>query len=96
MTISGYLMVMTKVGIAELKARLSHFVKLARRGRVVTVLDRDTPVAQLAPLPHGTQGLSIRSAVPGAPPLGRVPLPPPLELPVDVLELLGEERADRR
>ena len=95
MTISGYLLVMTKVGIAELKARLSHYVKLARRGRVVTVLDRETPVAQLVPLPGGTPGLSIRAAAPGSSPLGRVPLPPPLPLSVDVLDLLREEREDR-
>jgi len=96
MTISGYLLVMTKVGIAELKARLSHYVKLARRGRVVTVLDRETPVAQLVPLPDGTPGLSIRTATPGSPPLGRVSLPPPLPLSIDVLDLLREEREDRR
>ena len=42
-------MVMKGVGIAELKARLSEHLKSVRKGRTITVLDRDTPVAQIVP-----------------------------------------------
>ncbi|MGN6592463.1 MAG: type II toxin-antitoxin system Phd/YefM family antitoxin, partial [Terriglobales bacterium] len=34
---------MTQVGIAELKANLSSFLRRVRRGESVIVLDRDTP-----------------------------------------------------
>ena len=37
---------MKSVGIAELKARLSEHLKSVRRGRTLTVLDRETPVAR--------------------------------------------------
>lgn len=43
-------MVMTTVGIADLKARLSHWIRRVRRGESVVVLDRTTPVASLQPL----------------------------------------------
>ncbi len=39
------------VGIRELKARLSHYVKLAHEGESITVTDRGSPVAILAALP---------------------------------------------
>jgi antitoxin (DNA-binding transcriptional repressor) of toxin-antitoxin stability system len=40
-------MVMNAVGIAELKAPLSRYLRRVRRGRTLTVLDRSTPVALL-------------------------------------------------
>jgi prevent-host-death family protein len=42
-------MVMKAVGIADLKARLSEYLKAVRKGRTLTVLDRDTPVARIVP-----------------------------------------------
>jgi prevent-host-death family protein len=41
--------VMRKVGIADLKAHLSEHLRKVRAGRTLTVLDRDTPVAQIVP-----------------------------------------------
>src|SRR5437667_302406 len=38
---------MDTVGIAELKARLSEHLRAVRRGRTLTVLDRDRPVESL-------------------------------------------------
>jgi prevent-host-death family protein len=38
---------MQEVKIAELKARLSHYLKLAESGEEVLVKDRDRPVARL-------------------------------------------------
>jgi prevent-host-death family protein len=42
---------MRSVNIAELKNRLSTYVKYARGGETVIVRDRNTPVAQLVPMP---------------------------------------------
>lgn len=40
---------MSKVGIADLKAHLSEHLRKVRRGRTLTVLDRNTPVARIVP-----------------------------------------------
>ena len=36
---------MKEVRIAELKARLSEYLRAVRRGETIAVLDRETPVA---------------------------------------------------
>jgi antitoxin (DNA-binding transcriptional repressor) of toxin-antitoxin stability system len=51
---------MSDVGIAELKARLSEHLRSVRNGRTLTVLDRDTPIAQI--IPYATQPLEVRKA----------------------------------
>ena len=38
------------VRIAELKARLSEYLRAVRRGETIAVMDRDTPVAQIVPI----------------------------------------------
>jgi len=53
MTIYDYHMTMKRVRIADLKANLSRHLHYVRRGHVLTVLDRETAVAQLVPLPAG-------------------------------------------
>jgi prevent-host-death family protein len=93
-TISSYHMVMKQAGIAKLKARLSEYLRAVRRGHTVTILDRQTPVARIVPI-HAA-GLRIRKPVSGAPQPNRVPLPPPANLKIDVLELLLEERQSQR
>ena len=60
MTCRDYNVVMTKVGIADLKARLSEHLRNVRNGESVTVLDRNTPVAMI--VPYGSQPLAIRRA----------------------------------
>jgi antitoxin (DNA-binding transcriptional repressor) of toxin-antitoxin stability system len=40
---------MKSVGIKQLKARLSEYVRLARGGEIILVSDRDEVVAQLGP-----------------------------------------------
>ena len=40
----------SKVGIAELKAHLSEYVRAAQKGKEVIIKDRETPVAKLTPL----------------------------------------------
>ena len=39
------------VGIRELKARLSHYVRVAREGERILITDRGRPVAVLSPPP---------------------------------------------
>jgi prevent-host-death family protein len=78
------------VGVAELKARLSAYLRRARRGEAVTVYDRDTPVARLVPYEGGFQAwLPVRKATAT---LRDVELPAPLERDVGSLEALAEER----
>lgn len=87
---------MEAVRIADLKARLSEHLRAVRRGRTLTVLDRETPVARLVPYVREADTLAVRMPRPDAPKLHQVPLPPPLRLKVDVVALLAEERqADR-
>lgn len=93
MTISSYDVVMKAVRIAELKSRLSEYLRAVRDGATVTVLDRNTPVAKIIPIQQA--GLRIRKPAPGSPPPKRLALPPPLNLKLDVMDLLDEERADR-
>jgi prevent-host-death family protein len=86
--------VKTRVGVAELKARFSEYLRLVRRGSAVTVLDRDTPVARLVPMEARESLLQIRHSAEGSR-VGSVTLPPALALPEDIVELLKEERGNR-
>jgi prevent-host-death family protein len=89
-------MVMDTVRITDLKARLSEYLRAVRRGRTLTVLDRDRPVARIVPCDTERRPLTVRSPPPGAVPLARVPLPPALRVKVDVIALLAEERQHER
>ena len=86
---------MKQVRIAELKARLSEYLRAVRRGETIAVLDRDTPVAQIVPV-RDRSALRIRKPTPGTPPPNRVPLPKPAKLDIDVVQLLLEERQGHR
>jgi prevent-host-death family protein len=78
------------VGVAELKARLSAYLRRARRGEAVTIYDRNTPVARIVPYEGAAQlALPVRKATVS---LREVKLPPPLERHVGSLEVLAEER----
>ncbi len=95
MTNSGYHVVMRQVRIAELKAKLSEYLRAVRRGETIAVLDRDTPVAQIVPV-RAQHALRVREPAPGTPPLNRIPLPKPAKLSIDVVQLLLEERQGHR
>jgi antitoxin (DNA-binding transcriptional repressor) of toxin-antitoxin stability system len=41
---------MKRVGIAELKNRLSHYLRCVRGGEAVLVYDRDRPIARIEPV----------------------------------------------
>ncbi|MBI4161635.1 MAG: type II toxin-antitoxin system prevent-host-death family antitoxin [Acidobacteria bacterium] len=89
---------MKSVKIAELKSRLSEYLRAVRRGEVITVVDRETPVARIIPFEGGSTPLVVRGPSAGSLPLRRVPLPPPLSLPrrLDIVDLLLEERQGSR
>lgn len=86
---------MKKVGIADLKARLSEYLRAVRRGETIAILDRQTLVAQIVPVQQQTS-LRVREPAPGAPAPNKIPLPKPLNLEIDVVQLLLEERQGLR
>ncbi len=95
MTTHDYIMTMRTVKIAELKARLSEYLRYVRRGHVLTILDRDTPVARVVPI-GGDDALRVRQPAKHVPKLQDVALPAPVRVDVDVVDLLLEERQGER
>jgi prevent-host-death family protein len=90
-TIRDHNKVMSKVGIADLKAHLSHHLRKVRGGRTLTVVDRDTPVAQI--IPYDAEALlEVRRAT--RKPSTLRPSQPALK-PTDSLSVLLEDRASR-
>jgi prevent-host-death family protein len=86
-------MVMIQVNIAELKAHLSRYIRMVRRGREVQVLDRRTPVARIVPVEP-----SADEVMPSRPPLepfSALELDAVRVRDVDSLEVLMEERGQR-
>jgi prevent-host-death family protein len=78
----------TTVRIAELKSRLSEHLRSVRKGRTLTVLDRDTPVARI--IPYAAESLEIRRATRR---LRDLKAPPPPASPTDSpAVLLGDRR----
>jgi prevent-host-death family protein len=95
MTIYDYRIVMKRIRIADLKARLSEHLRSVRGGEVITVLDRETPIARIVPHRENAHLLTVRSRMPGAT-LKTLRLPPPLRVDVDAVELLLEDRRGGR
>jgi len=90
-TTDDHNLVMSKVGIADLKARLSEHLRRVRKGQTLVVLDRDTPVARIVPYDLESP-LAVQRAT-------RKPrelrLPPPPPAPTDSLTVLLQDRASR-
>jgi prevent-host-death family protein len=98
MTIYGYHVAMRTVRIAQLKARLSEYLRAVRRGETIAVLDRETPVAHIVPV-RIANSLRIKKPAAGTPPPSRVPLVPLAKSSKpekDIVELLLEERQGHR
>jgi antitoxin (DNA-binding transcriptional repressor) of toxin-antitoxin stability system len=83
---------MVRVGVAELKAKLSAYLRRAQRGETILVLDRDAPVAKLTR--YGEPMLEPLRFTPATTPFGSAPLGAPLPK-MDVDGALAEERRDR-
>lgn len=85
---------MTQVGIAELKAHLSQYLREAKGGEVVEVLDRGVPVARIVPIERPEEALRVVKPAFGK--LTDLPKPPPSNYPFDIVdELLKTRRNDR-
>ncbi len=82
---------MTSVKIADLKAHLSQHLRKVRRGRSLTVLDRETPIARIVPIAPQTP-LEVRRATRRPPDLAPAP---PAPAPTDSLSVLLQDRASR-
>ncbi len=91
MTTSDHTQVMTKVGVADLKAHLSEHLRKVRGGHTLTVLDRETPIAQIVPY-DAAAPLEIRHAT-RAP--GDLRLPKRPSAATNSLVALLEDRASR-
>lgn len=81
---------MKGIGIADLKARLSEHLRAVRKGRTLTVLDRDRPVARI--VPYAAEPVEVRRATRRLRALG---LPPPPSTPTDSLAVLLADRSRR-
>ncbi len=91
MTCYDYNIVMTKkVRIAELKSRLSEHLRAVRKGRTLTVLDRDTPIARI--VPYAAEPIEIRRS---SRRLRDLELPPPPASATDSLAVLLDDRRRR-
>lgn len=91
MTIRDHNKVMSKVGIADLKAHLSQHLRKVRGGRTLTIVDRDTPVAQIIPY-DAEAPLEVRRATRRPSSLRR---PPSASKPINSLLVLLQDRASR-
>jgi prevent-host-death family protein len=92
MTINDYLMTMKNVGIAELKAHLSRYLKEVRKGHSVIVMDRTEPIARVEPYTRSSHALKVRAPLHD---LHHIELPPPLGNPPASTAALSDERQDR-
>lgn len=88
-------MTMPKVGIAELKARLSEHLRSVRRGGEITVYDRNEPIARLVPY-SAAGALVVREPVRAYRTFRDIELPPPVRLDTDPVDLLLEDRRKDR
>ena len=93
---------MIDVSTSEFEANLDRYLGEARRGLVVTVLDRGVPIARLVPADID-QSLTFDRLVeagvmtrPSRPNARWVLDTPPISLPCSILEALLEERASGR
>jgi antitoxin (DNA-binding transcriptional repressor) of toxin-antitoxin stability system len=86
---------MKQVGIAELKSKLSEFLRVVQGGESIAVLDRNRAVAHIVPILE-RPGLRIRKPASNSPKPNKVSLPKSTQQKVDVLELLLEERQSHR
>ena len=86
---------MKQVGIAELKSRLSEFLRVVQGGESIAVLDRNRAVAHIVPVLERS-GLRIRKPATDSPKPNKVSLPRSIANKIDILSLLMEERQSHR
>jgi antitoxin (DNA-binding transcriptional repressor) of toxin-antitoxin stability system len=81
--------------MVELKSHLSQYLQAVRGGQTIAVFDRETPVAQIVPI-RQRRALKIRTPPPDTPAVNRLPLPEPLKIRIDIVDLLLEDRQSYR
>jgi len=87
---------MERVTVAELKARLSHYLREVREGTSFTVVSRDIPVATLRPIgDEDWDDLEVTPPDPRAPGLFEPVLGRPPAGLSDAEELIRADRDDR-
>ena len=76
---------MIQVNISEMKNRLSHYIRIARGGEEVEIVDRKTPVARLVHVAQGSVGRGHAAWIQEMIQLGIVTPPQKEELPDEIL-----------
>jgi prevent-host-death family protein len=96
-TISDYNGLMqAEVGIAELKGKLSEYLRAVRKGGEIVIKDRETPIARLVPYAASRPRLETIPATRPLKEMDELPFFRPKGLkPGDLEEALREERRDR-
>lgn len=86
----------SKVGIAELKAHLSEYVRAAQKGKEIIIKDRDAPIAKMVPIRDRKWPPRI---IPASRPVKGIDEMPGVTVPglkpEDVERAFAETRADR-
>ena len=83
---------MKQIKVSEFKAKLSHYLRLIRRGQEIIVVDRNLPIARVSQISEedeveiSTPSLSIQEV------LGGLPKLPSSDIATDSLAILLEER----
>jgi prevent-host-death family protein len=88
----------SNIGIAELKAHLSEYVRAAQKGGEIIIKDRQTPVAKLVPIERPQMIGEIRRATRSVAEVQRMLNTAPIDAPMPpetFQRILDEERADR-
>lgn len=86
----------TEVGIAELKGKLSEYLRVVRKGGEVVIKDRETPVARLVPFEKSRARLQFIPPTMSLKEMDKLPFFKPKKLkPGDLEKALREERKDR-
>jgi prevent-host-death family protein len=87
----------SNIGIAELKAHLSEYVRAAQKGGEIIIKDRQTPVAKLVPIEQPQMIGDIRRATRSVAEVQRMLNTAPIDaaMPPETFQrILDEERAD--
>jgi prevent-host-death family protein len=94
---------MKKVRVTVLKNKLSHYLRLVKKGETIEVVDRSIPIARLTAIPaeeidRGPElDRLIKEGIvtPGARPSLELLKHPPVPCKVDAVQVLVEERRRR-
>ncbi len=83
-----------EVGIRELRADLSRYLKRVREGEEITITDRGTPIARITPADGRSKLDELIAAGAVTPPVSRGPrtVPKPIKIRGGISDLVDEQR----